>query len=430
MGDRPTAARKPDPKRPALVKARPRPVAGWGAPPTEQNPEIPPGPQQGPPAPAPLLAPASPPASPPAPPPALQRVRLQRVLAEAGVAARRKAEQLIVDGRVEVNGQLVRTLPAFVDPARDRIVVEGRELPRLTLASALKPRSNRAQKAPARPSRGTARAEGDENPHSAHDLQAPEHLGSDELHPHADAPSAIRKVYLLLNKPERVLTAAADPGGRSTVMDLAQYPTPVRLFPVGRLEFAARGLVLITNDGPLANLLTHARFGIPKVYEARVKGLMPPDYVADLQRGLSAKAQRAAFELGKRAGTIELELAGVKRVTQGVRQRGPKPPVTIERGNDPYDKTVLRITVRGPLHTPLDELMASAGVKISQLIQVGLGPLALHELRLGEWRELARHEVAALRRLGAKAQQSQRGQQDQPPRPSSRPSARPPRPAR
>jgi len=291
-------------------------------------------------------------------------VRLQRVLAEAGVAARRKAEQLILEGRVEVNGQIVRTLPAFVDPARDRIIADGRELPRLRLASAATRR---------------------------------------DIHASDDGPSALRKVYLLLNKPERVLTAVSDPGGRSTVMDIVKYPGVQRLFPVGRLEFDARGLVLITNDGPLANLLTHARFGVPKVYEARVKGLMPPDYIADLQRGLNIKTQRNARELGKRAGELELSLGGVKRVTQGVRKGAPAPEPTIDRGNDPYDKTVLRITVRGPLHTPLDELMAAAGVKISQLIQVGLGPLGLHELRLGEWRELGRHEVGALKRLAAKA---------------------------
>ncbi len=292
------------------------------------------------------------------------RVRLQRVLAEAGVAARRRCEELILAGRVSVNGQVVRGLPAFVDPSRDRIVADGRELPRMRVGA---------------------------------------QTGGSGADP--DGPSALRKVYIVVNKPERVLTATADDAGRATVLDLVKYHEPVRLFPVGRLEYHARGLVLLTNDGALANALTHPRYGSQRVYEARVKGLMPPDYLADLERGLNAKVQRLANQERRRAGTLRLELAGVKRVDQGVKKKGRRDSApTIDRGAQPLDKTVLRIILQGPLGAPLDELMAEAGVRVSQLIQVGLGPLRLLDLRVGEWRPLSGGEVRSLRRVLESAQ--------------------------
>jgi len=136
------------------------------------------------------------------------KVRLQRWMADAGVAARRVCEQLIEEGKVRVNGRVTKKLPVFVDPQEDRIEVSGRL------------------------------------------IQPP-----------------ARHVYIMLNKPERVLVAAADEPGleRTKVTDLVRHALAPRLFPVGRLEWDAQGLVLLTNDGAFAQRLTHPRYSVPKV---------------------------------------------------------------------------------------------------------------------------------------------------------------------
>ncbi len=137
--------------------------------------------------------------------------RLQKYLARCGVASRRAAERLIVEGRVAVNGVIVATLGATVDPARDRVEVGGESV----------------------------------------------------------APPAVLR-YVLLNKPPRVVSTASDPRGRRTVVDLA--PTDLRLFPVGRLDFDSEGAILLTNDGELAFRLTHPRHKVEKEYRVLVRG--------------------------------------------------------------------------------------------------------------------------------------------------------------
>jgi 23S rRNA pseudouridine2605 synthase len=185
--------------------------------------------------------------------------RLQRVLAAAGVGPRRACERMIEEGRVKVNGQTVRRLPAFADPRRDRITVDGQPV-----------------------ARGRARA-----------------------------------VYVMVNKPERTLVTRSDePGlGRTTVMDLVDHPARDRLFPVGRLDFNTAGLVLLTTDGAMANRLTHPRYGVPKVYRVLVKGAVDPGTLQRV-RGSMLKDLRRADRAGGRvkpAGTgsgLELRIAG------------------------------------------------------------------------------------------------------------------------
>ena len=137
--------------------------------------------------------------------------RLQKVLAQAGLGSRRACEALIEAGRVEVNGE-VATLGRRVDPEHDRVTVDGVAIP-------------------VRPG----------------------------------------LVYYLLNKPPRVMTTAHDPEGRPTVVDLV--PSEPRVFPVGRLDWDTEGLLLLTNDGPLAHGLTHPSQGVPKAYLAEVAGI-------------------------------------------------------------------------------------------------------------------------------------------------------------
>lgn len=179
--------------------------------------------------------------------PASPGVRLQRVLADAGVAARRICEDMIERGRVRVNGEIVRRLPVFVDPATDRIEVDGRVLP-----------------PPARP------------------------------------------VYVMLHKPERMLVTTADEPGkdRATIMELVDHPAAERLFPVGRLDFDSSGLVLLTNDGDLAHRLTHPRFETTKTYHAVVRGGVDDASLAAIRE----KARLAAGGSGEaRLGLTVLE---------------------------------------------------------------------------------------------------------------------------
>lgn len=260
-------------------------------------------------------------------------------MADAGVAARRVCERMIEEGRVEVNDEVVTRLPVFVDPYKDKVTVDGRELARA------RHRSDAAVRAGAKP-------------------------------------EMTRLVYVMVNKPPRVLTAVSDPTGRITVSELVKYPTPVRMFPVGRLEWEASGLVLMTNDGELANRLTHPRYGVDRVFEVQTKGFIDPGFVVDLEKGINLKAQRAAREAGKRASPISVKMAGRTH------------------GDDRVSaKTSLHATVKPGGTTKLIDLFGEAGVKVAKMIQIAMGPLKLVDVKPGEWRMLERHEVQALKKM-------------------------------
>ncbi len=151
-------------------------------------------------------------------------MRLQKYLAECGVASRRASEALIAEGRVSVNG-VTATLGQSVDPETDHVAVDGRL------------------------------------------------LGTDD------------KVYIVLNKPRNVVTTARDTHGRRTVLDCV-HSTDTRLFPVGRLDFDVEGVLLLTNDGELAFRLIHPKFEIEKEYLAWVRGKMEPAAAARLEQGV------------------------------------------------------------------------------------------------------------------------------------------------
>jgi 23S rRNA pseudouridine2605 synthase len=155
--------------------------------------------------------------------------RLQKIIATAGVASRRHAEELIVSGLVSVNGRVVTELGTKADPERDHIKVRG-------------------------------------------------HLLNSRLQKRA-------KIYLLLNKPRGYLSSVSDPEGRPLVVDLLP-PSLGRLYPVGRLDFNTEGLLLLTNDGDFTNLITSARNRVEKVYEAKVKGVPPENAIERLRRGV------------------------------------------------------------------------------------------------------------------------------------------------
>ena len=172
-------------------------------------------------------------------------VRLQKVLAAAGVGSRRHCEEMIADGRVEVDGEVVRRFGARVDPQRQVIRVDGRRIP------------------------------------AREDL-----------------------VYLALNKPAGVLTTMSDPRGRPTIADFLTDHAE-RLFHVGRLDYDTEGLMLLTNDGELAHRLAHPRYGVLKTYLADVAGPLPRDLGRQLITGVELSdgvASADRFRVVERAG--------------------------------------------------------------------------------------------------------------------------------
>src|SRR6478735_579593 len=173
--------------------------------------------------------------------------RLQKIIASAGIASRRKAEQMISSGLVEVNGKTVTELGTKADPERDHIRVN-RKL-----------------------------------------LHGPE-----------------RQIYLLMNKPKGYVTTVHDPEGRPTVMDLLRG-IKARVYPVGRLDYASEGLLLLTNDGDLANLMMKAASHVPKTYMVKVAGTPPPDALAKLRAGLSIPGEK-----GRRVRTAPARIHLIK----------------------------------------------------------------------------------------------------------------------
>lgn len=159
--------------------------------------------------------------------------RLQKVIAYAGVASRRKAEQLITEGKVKVNGKVVRELGTKVSNS-DTIEVEGVKLEKED------------------------------------------------------------KVYFLLYKPKGYISAVTDDKGRKTVVDIFKKRVPERIFPVGRLDYETTGLLLLTNDGEFSYQLTHPKFKIDKTYIARVKGVPTIDGLKKLQRGIKLEDGKTA----------------------------------------------------------------------------------------------------------------------------------------
>lgn len=266
------------------------------------------------------------------------RVRLQRVLADAGLAARRACEALIESGRVAVNGRRVTRLPVFVDPDRDTISVDGRPLP---------PRP--------------------------------------------------RLVYVMVHKPERVLGSTADEPGsdRRSVIDLVQHPQAPRLFPVGRLDYESRGLVLLTNDGELANRLTHPRYGVPKTYEVVVRGRFGAQEQSRVERELSRLA-RSKPRRRPRSRVRVLPSSDSSGAHPSLYEGTGRASIEVLRRQ--ADRTLLRITFAEGRNRRLPEILRMAGCVPRRVTRVAIGPLDLRGLAVGGWRELTREEVSALRR--------------------------------
>ncbi len=232
-------------------------------------------------------------------------MRLSRFLARAGVTSRRKAEELIRAGRVRVNGRVITDLAFRVDPEGDRVEVDGKE------------------------------------------VNLPE------------------RVYYLFYKPRGYLTALSDPHGRPTIAEFLKGLSP-GVFPVGRLDRDSEGLLLLTNDGELAQKLLHPRYEIPRVY--RVWLFRPP------REDLLLRILREGLEIeGRRVFPEEIRL--IKRSRR---------------------ECVYEVRLHEGRKREVRKIFAAAGSRVKRLVRIQFGPLRLSDLRPGEIRPLSPEERRAL----------------------------------
>ena len=232
--------------------------------------------------------------------------RLQKVLARAGVGSRRACEELIQEGRVEVDGKVVTKLGTRVDVSRQKIRVDGEE------------------------------------------------KGSSQ------------QIYYMVNKPPGVVSTNRDPAGRMRVIDLIN--SDLRLFPVGRLDRTSEGLILVTNDGELANRLTHPRYQVSKTYLVRVVGRISFAKVQELSEGTHLAE-----------GFVQPESVRIKRNRR--------------------QSTDLEIVLREGRNREIRRLLARAGHKVINLCRIAVGTIKLGSLPSGSYRKLTLAEIRKLESL-------------------------------
>lgn len=233
-------------------------------------------------------------------------IRLQKYLASCGVASRRTAEKMIAEGMIAVNGAVVTEMGTQVDPDADTVTVDG---------------------VPVRP-------------------EAEKH-------------------YIAYNKPVGEVTTVSDPEGRATVLDrFRDYP--VRLFPVGRLDYDSEGLLILTNDGDLMNRLLHPSFGIPKSYLTRVSNHVTDEEIYKLRKGVMID--------GRMTSPAEVRLIR----------------------HDAFS-TELLITIHEGRNRQVRKMVSAIGHQVVRLKRVRFGPVLLGDLPSGMWRKLTDEEIAKLR---------------------------------
>jgi 23S rRNA pseudouridine2605 synthase len=236
--------------------------------------------------------------------------RLQKVLASAGIASRRECEQLILEGRVEVDRRVAKELGTRVDPKQQEIRVDGEALPRP------------------------------------------------------------RQVYFAVNKPVGYVSTSRDPAGRPRVTDLLPPGMP-RAYCVGRLDMSSEGLILVTNDGELANRLTHPRHGVEKIYLVEVAGHVERETIGKLERGVR----------------LAEGIAHAKEVRIKTRHK---------------HSTMLEMVLDEGRNREIRRLLARLGHKVLRLRRVAVGPVRLGDLPTGAVRPLSRQEVQALEKAAVR----------------------------
>jgi 23S rRNA pseudouridine2605 synthase len=235
--------------------------------------------------------------------------RLQKIIAAAGIASRRKSEQLITGGLVSVNGKTVTELGSKADPEHDHIRVNGKLLQ-----------------------------------------------------------GAERHVYLLMNKPKGYVTTLRDPEGRPTVMDLLRG-VKARVYPVGRLDYASEGLLLLTNDGDFANHLMKAASHVPKTYMVKVSGVPSAEGLSRLREGISI-----ASDKGRRVRTAPAKISVIR-----------------ESANPWYE-----VTLTEGKNRQIRRMFEEIGHHVEKIKRVRYGPLEL-DVHPGKFRKLALPEVTKLK---------------------------------
>lgn len=232
--------------------------------------------------------------------------RLARVMAMAGISSRRKAEDLIKQGLVTVNGQVVTELGTIIDPDFDIVSVHGKPI-------------------------------------------SPE-----------------KNVYLLLNKPAGYLSSVTDDRGRKTVVDLLPG-VKERVFPVGRLDYDTRGLILLTNDGQFANLMSHPRYHMAKVYYAWCQGKVGRDAIKRLQQGIILDGDQTL-------------------------------PARVKVRKQLANETLLEIELHEGRKRQIKRMLGEVGHPVRELKRIRYGPLDLKGVPEGEYRHLTRDEVELMKR--------------------------------
>ncbi len=241
-------------------------------------------------------------------------LRIQKIIADAGLASRREAEDWIREGRVHVNGKMAK-LGERADLETDAVRVDGKR-----------------------------------------------------IRPHTGPRS-----YVLLNKPRGYVTTVDDPEGRHTVSDLLPPGLRRGVKPVGRLDVQTEGLLLLTDDGDVARLVTHPSTGCPKEYQVKVSGVPTDAQLAKLRRGIILDGRR----------TRTAEIVRVRTTARG------------EEGN-----SWLRVVLKEGRSRQIRRMFERIGHPVSKLKRVAIGPIRDAELPSGAWRPLSRGEVERLRKLG------------------------------
>lgn len=246
-----------------------------------------------------------------------KRERIQKVMAAAGYGSRRACEDMVRAGLVRVNGKVVSELPVLVDTGADDIRIEGRRL------------------------------------------------------------KQARLVYYLLHKPKGVLCTNSDPAGRVRAIDLLRGVRQ-RVYPVGRLDASSTGLLLMTNDGDLAERLTHPRYGVEKTYQATIAGRISGEAMEKMKKGVW--------------------LAEAK--TQGAKVKA------LHRG---HQESVLEIKLREGRNRHIRRVLARLGHKVLKLKRTRIGGLSIRGLGPGSFRPLTTKEIALLKKKGKGESEEKRG---------------------
>ena len=235
-------------------------------------------------------------------------LRLQKYLALCGVASRRASEKMILDGRVTVNGAVITQMGIQVDETRDIVTVDG-----------------------------------------------------EPVYPEAE------KHYIAYNKPVGEVTTVSDPEGRATVMDkFADYP--VRLFPVGRLDYDSEGLLLLTNDGDMMNRVLHPSHEVLKTYWTKVSNHVTPEDIISLRKGVMIDGKLTS-------------------------------PASVRLIRENTFDTVLLISIHEGRNRQVRRMVEAVGHQVVSLRRVGFGPISLGSLPAGMWRPLTPEEIRKLKEL-------------------------------